>query len=79
MLAGVAQALIEENLAAVGLTSETRPVRLEEIADFDGAFICNSATPACAVTAIGERLLNTDPETIGRLAEAWAMAPAETI
>lgn len=76
MLAGVAQALITENLAAVGLASETRPVRLDEITDFDGAFICNSATPACAVGAIGERRFPPDPGRVARVAEAWSRAPA---
>lgn len=79
MLAGVAQALIRENLAAVGLASETRPVRLEEIADFDGAFICNSATPACAVEAIGERRFPPDPGLVARVAEAWSRAPVDPL
>lgn len=79
MLAGVAQALIEANLQAVGLSSETRPVRVEDLGAFDGAFICNSATPACAVTAIGDRALATEAAVIARLGEAWSLAPAETI
>lgn len=79
MLAGVAQALIEANLPAVGLSSETRPVRLDDLKDFHGAFICNSATPACAVTSIGERMLNTDALVVAKVAEAWTAAPAEAI
>lgn len=79
MLAGVAQALIEANLAAVGLSSETRPVRLHDLGEFDGAFICNSATPACAVTAIGDRMLNTDSLMVEKLALAWGVAPGEAI
>ena len=79
MLAGVAQALIDANLSTVGLSSETRPVHLDDIVGFDGAFICNSATPACAVTAIGGHRLATDPGLIVRLAEAWSLAPAQPI
>ncbi|MGQ3111854.1 MAG: aminotransferase class IV [Brevundimonas sp.] len=79
MLAGVAQALIEANLAAVGLSSETRPVRLHDLGAFDGAFICNSATPACAVTGIGDRMLDTNVLMVEKLALAWGTAPAEAI
>lgn len=79
MLAGVAQTLIRDNLAAVGLESETRPVQLEEIAEFDGAFICNSATPACAVDAIGARRFSPDHGTVARVAEAWSRAPVEPL
>lgn len=79
MLSGVTQALIEDGLSAVGLTSETKPLRLSDLSDFDHAFICNSATPACAVTAIGDQAFNSDPTLIARLETAWASNPAEAI
>jgi branched-subunit amino acid aminotransferase/4-amino-4-deoxychorismate lyase len=79
MLSGVTQALIEDGLASVGLTSQTRPVRLSDLAEFDRAFICNSATPACAVTAIGDHAFNSDPTLIERLEAAWASNAPETI
>jgi branched-subunit amino acid aminotransferase/4-amino-4-deoxychorismate lyase len=79
MLAGVTQDLIEDGLASVDLTSETRTVRLSDLADFDSAFICNSATPACAVTAIGDHVFNSDSALIARLDTAWVSNPAETI
>lgn len=79
MLAGVAQALIEANLAAVGLESTRRRVGLDDLDGFDGAFICNSATPACVVSAIGARLFDTDPAVIAKLSAAWARAPQEPI
>jgi branched-subunit amino acid aminotransferase/4-amino-4-deoxychorismate lyase len=79
MLAGVTQALIEAGLASVGLTSETRPVRLPDLAGFDRAFICNSATPACAVTAIDGHAFGNDPILIDRLAAAWASNPPEAL
>lgn len=79
MLAGVAQALIDEGLAGQGLVSETRPVRLTDLAAFDAAFICNSATPACAVTAIGDLIFEVDEVRLQRLRAAWASAPVQPI
>ncbi len=79
MLAGVTQALIDAGLGSVGLTSESRPVRLSELADFDQAFICNSATPACAVTAIDGHVFQSNPVLIERLHASWASAPPEAI
>ncbi len=79
MLAGVTQALIEDGLARVGLGSETRPVHLADLAGFDQAFICNSATPACAVTTIGDHAFSGDPALIERLEAAWASNAPEAI
>lgn len=79
MLAGVAQALIAEHLGDVGLTGETRPVTLSDLPAFDGAFITNSATPACAVAAIGDHPFPPSPDRIAAIASAWAKAPIQTI
>ncbi len=78
MLSGVAQSLIQANLAGVGMTGATEPIRVGDLDRFDGAFLCNSATPACPITAIGDRLFATD-ERIDRLATAWAASPSQTI
>lgn len=79
MLAGVSQGLVEGGLAGVGLVSERRPVSLRDLATFETAFICNSATPACEVTAIGEHQFAAEPGLIERLAKAWASAPPQEI
>lgn len=79
MLAGVAQTLIERGLAHVGLRSETRPVRLNDLDEFDGAFICNSATPACAVTAIGDHRFDVSPDRIAAISAAWSSNPPQRI
>lgn len=79
MLAGVGQALLERGLDAVGLDSERRPVRLSEVASFDGAFVCNSTTPATAVSLIDETRFDTDAGMIERLHMAWASNPVEPI
>lgn len=79
MLAGIAQALVDQGLAAQGMTSRTRPIRMSDLSAFDGAFICNSATPACAVTAIGDVVFDVDETRLNRLRAAWASAPLQSI
>ncbi len=79
MLAGVAQALIAQGLEGQGMRSETRPIRADDLTVFDGAFICNSATPACAVTAIGDVAFEVDDARVNRLRAAWASAPLQPI
>lgn len=79
MLHGVAQALIAGRLSEAGLTQRTAPVRMADLDAFDGAFLCNSATPASAVTAIGAHVFGASPDRIGRLAAAWASNPVQAI
>lgn len=79
MLAGIAQALVDQGLAAQEMTSRTRPIRMSDLSAFDGAFICNSATPACAVTAIGDVVFDVDGTRLNRLSAAWASAPLQSI
>ena len=79
MLTGVTQMLIDGGLAGVGMTSVTRPIRTSDIPTFDGAFLCNSATPACPITAIDGHAFQTSSEVIERLAAAWALSPPEPI
>ncbi len=79
MLPGVAQALISQGLAQVGLGGRTAPVRLSDLAAFDGAFLCNSATPACPITAVGDYVFEVEAERIGRLRVAWSSNPVQAI
>ena len=79
MLAGVGQALLERGLAEAGLDSERRPVDRAALGRFRQAFICNSATPACAVAAIDGRALETDAALIARLEAAWAANAPQAI
>ena len=78
MLAGVAQALVERGLASVGLTSRTQPVTVSDLNRFDAAFICNSATPACAVTSIGDQAFDPPAALIERLQAAWTSNPIQS-
>jgi branched-subunit amino acid aminotransferase/4-amino-4-deoxychorismate lyase len=79
MLAGVAQALVRRGLDGVGLTEVTAPVGVGDLPGFDGAFICNSATPACPVSLIDDQALATAPRLIERLRAAWASNPLQPI
>ena len=79
MLAGVTQALIARRLADVGMTSLTEPVHVRDLTRFDGAFFCNSATPACEVTAIGDHIFAGAGERIAALEAAWASNPLERL
>jgi branched-subunit amino acid aminotransferase/4-amino-4-deoxychorismate lyase len=79
MLAGVTQALIERGLASVGLDAVREPVRLDGLDRFDAAFLCNSATPACAVTGIGSTSLPEAPALFERLRQAWRSNPHQAI
>lgn len=79
MLLGATQALISRGLAGVSLTQSTEPVHVHDLSRFDGVVICNSTTPACSVTAIGDRVFATDAGQIERIASAWLSQPAEQI
>jgi branched-subunit amino acid aminotransferase/4-amino-4-deoxychorismate lyase len=78
-LPGVAQALIQAGLDGVGLDQRAQPVRVGDLKGFDGAFLCNSATPACPITAIGSVAFDADPDRIEKIAQAWASAPLQPI
>lgn len=79
MLAGVAQALMQRGLTEAGLSGRTAPIHAAELTGFDAAFLCNSATPACAVAAIGEQEFSTPPGLIERLRSASASNPVQPI
>lgn len=79
MLAGVTQALLDQTLSSVGLTSRTEPVHVADLTRFDAAFFCNSATPAGSVTAINDQTYPLRPDLIERLTAAWHAAPLQPI
>ena len=79
MLAGTGQALLQRGMANLGVSSTTGPVHLSDLATFDAAFICNSATPACAVTGIDGHAFPPAEAVIARLIDAWRSNPCQTI
>lgn len=79
MLAGVTQALLEQGLATAGLSSRRELVAQPDLARFEGAFLCNSATPACAVSAIGDQPLDVAAVPVAALRAIWASQPCQPI
>ena len=79
MLQGVAQALIQAGLDGLGAEQRIQPVSVADLSRFDGAFLCNSATPACPITAIGSVAFDADPARVERIARAWASAPLQPL
>ncbi|MDP3378874.1 MAG: aminotransferase class IV [Brevundimonas sp.] len=79
MLEGVSQALITAHLADVGLKQETQVVTVDAMSGFDGAFITNSATPACAVGAIGDHAFAGNAEGLNQVVAAWSRAEPQPV
>lgn len=79
MLAGVAQALVHQGLETIGLRGSSAPVGIDDLGAFDAAFICNSATPACPIVAIGDREFTAPDGLIDRLVSAWRSNPVQRI
>ena len=79
MLQGVSQALIKAHLADFGLKLETRRVTLDDLSGFDGAFITNSATPACSVAAIGDHAFSLSTDRLASITAAWSRAEPQPV
>ncbi|MBU1384813.1 MAG: aminotransferase class IV [Alphaproteobacteria bacterium] len=79
MLTGVTLTLLQGGLEARGMSSRTRPVQLEDLPRFDGAFICNSATPACPVASIDALAFDPAAAPLEALRSIWASQPCQPI
>lgn len=79
MLAGVTQAVLQAELEAADVAQVTRAVTYEDLSRFESAFICNSATPVCPVTAIDGRTFPIDEAMVATLQAAWDHAPLQAI
>ncbi|HYD27408.1 aminotransferase class IV [Brevundimonas sp.] len=79
MLVGVTLTLLQRGLEARGMPSRVQPVRLEDLPGFDGAFICNSATPACAVASIDGLAFDPAGAPLETLRAIWASQPCQPI
>lgn len=79
MLAGVTQAVLQTELKAAGVAQATRPIPRAELSRFDGAFICNSATPVCPVAAIDGQTYSLDEAMATTLRAAWTRATLQPI
>jgi len=79
MLEGVAQTLIRRGLDQRKVRQHLRPVTLDDLPDFDGAFLCNSATPAAAIAAIGDHQFGGATDLSRMIEAAWRSNPCQTI
>ena len=64
-------------LESAGGAGVTEPVRVDDLTRFDAAFICNSATPACAVASIDGHDFGAPP--LAALNAAWSSQPCQPI
>lgn len=78
-LEGVTQALIARGLAAVGLRQRQATVALGDLGTFDHAFLCNSATPAASIAAVGDHVFAAAPDLVTRLTAALCAAAPQKI
>lgn len=79
MLVGTGQGLLQRGAVEAGWNSISRPIHLSELADFDAAFICNAATPACAVAGIDGHEFASSDAVMPRLNDFWRSNPCQTI
>lgn len=79
MLAGVTQALLSKGLQMQGIAQVIQPVTAEHLPTFDAAFICNSATPAASITAVGDHVMGVRHDLIDRLQAIWRVAPLHAV
>lgn len=79
MLDGVAQALIREALDRAGSPQRTEVVRLSDLPRFDGAFLCNSATPAAEIAAIDGHVFTGATDAVQQIGALWRSQPRQKI
>jgi branched-subunit amino acid aminotransferase/4-amino-4-deoxychorismate lyase len=78
VLHGTTMQLLDVALARAGTPSARRPVRLADLAGFDGAFLANSrgVSPVAEVDGVE---LPAAPQRLARLAALYAAVPAEAL
>lgn len=79
MLDGVAQALIREALDRAGSPQRTEVVRLSDLPRFDGAFLCNSATPAAEIAAVNGHVFAGATDAVQQIDALWRSQPRQKI
>lgn len=79
MLDGVAQAMIREALDRAGSPQRKAVVRLADLSRFDGAFLCNSATPAAEIAAIDAHIFTGAADAVQQIGALWRSQPRQKI
>jgi branched-subunit amino acid aminotransferase/4-amino-4-deoxychorismate lyase len=79
MLDGIMQQLIRKGLARHGVPSETRDVRVADLAGFDATFFTNSQAAGVPIAAVDDVELGFDPAASRILTEAYEANPWDEI
>lgn len=77
-LHGITMQLLERSLHDLGIPSRRAPVRVQDIASFEGAFLSNSRGIA-AVTLVDRVSLPMEDERMEAIADAYASVPWDAI
>jgi len=77
-LHGITMQLLERTLPELGVPSRRAPVRVRDIASFEGAFLSNSRGVA-AVTQVDNVSVATRDEQLKTIADAYASVPWDAI
>jgi branched-subunit amino acid aminotransferase/4-amino-4-deoxychorismate lyase len=77
-LHGITMQLLERTLPELGVPSRRAPVRIPDIASFEGAFLSNSRGIA-SVTRVDDVSVPTQEERITAIADAYASVPWNAI
>ncbi|WP_198520670.1 aminotransferase class IV [Kitasatospora sp. CB02891] len=81
VLPGITRQLLERGLAAAGIPSERREIRLRDLGRWAadspalGAFLSNSIAPVVPVAGIDEQALTVDPEVTALLLDCYRSNP----
>jgi branched-subunit amino acid aminotransferase/4-amino-4-deoxychorismate lyase len=78
LLRGITMQLLEVQLSELGMTSRRAPVRVQEIASFDGAFLSN-ARGVAGVSRVDAEPLGIDVERMTKITDAYASVPWDAI
>lgn len=78
-LEGVTMRLIRSGLRSNGTQITDQACLVDELAAFDAAFICNSATPCAAVKSIDSHNFAASTEVMDSIRDAWAAQPLQVL
>lgn len=78
-LAGTGMGLLQRGLSQQGLNSQSRPVHVDELDQFDGAFLTNATTPVAPIASINGHDFHNQPHLMTLLYAAWRSNPCQII
>lgn len=79
VLPGITMRLLQRGLAAEGIPSGHRDLRLPDLTPSLAAFLTNSISPAVPVTSIDDTALTVDPELTALLVKCYASNPWQPV